>query len=124
MTLNINENGTIYIRQGDSGEIVISGLDTSKNYSVYFAIKNEKRETIGDEICVNSNYLPKVKFSLTSTFTDLLKVPNDEDFEIYYYGIKLCEGDTMEDTLLIGNSDIGEKNHLIVYPKIVEGKNG
>lgn len=123
MALNIDENGTIFIHQGDSGEVVISGLNTSKNFSVYFAVKNDKRETIGDEICVNSNYHSSVTFFLSSDFTDLLTVPVDEEYAIYYYGIKLCEGDTVEDTLFIANSDYGQLNYIVVFPKIVEGYN-
>lgn len=124
MALTINENGTIFIHQGDSGEVVISGLNPAKNYEVYFAVKNEKRETVGDEICVNSNYGSSVTFSLSSNFTDLLKVPIDEDYAIYYYGVKICEGDSTEDTLFIANSDYGQLNYIVVFPKIVEGGNG
>lgn len=123
MALTIDENGTIFIRQGDSGEVVISGLNTSKNYSVYFAVKNEKRKTVGDEICVNSNYASSVTFSLSSDFTDLFTVPADEDYAIYYYGVKLCEGDSVEDTLFIANSDYGQLNYIVVFPKMVEGSN-
>jgi len=123
MTLNIDENGTIFIHQGDSGEVVISGLDTTKNYSVYFAVKNNKRETVGDELCVSSNYQPSVTFFLSADFTDLFTVPPEEDSAIYYYGIKLCEGDSVEDTLFIANSGYGQMNYIIVFPKIVEGRN-
>ena len=33
MSLNIDEKGNIYIYSGDSGEIVVSGLPTDKNYT-------------------------------------------------------------------------------------------
>ncbi len=121
MSLTIDENGTIYIYQGDSGEIVISGLNPLKNYKVYFAVKNSNRETIGNEISVNSNYKTSVTFYLSGEFTDLLTVPKSDDYAQYYYGIKLCDGETIEDTLFIANSDYGQLNYIIVYPKIVEG---
>ncbi len=124
MSLSISKDGTISIHQGDSGKITISGLDTSKNYSVYFAVKNRKRETVGDEICVNSNFMSKVTFFITSDFSDLLTVPLDEDYETYYYGIKLCDNESEEDTLFVANADYGRMNYILVYPKIVEGKNG
>ena len=47
MSLSIDEDGTIYIHQGDSGEIVVSGIPTDKDYTVYFAIKDKDRKTIG-----------------------------------------------------------------------------
>lgn len=39
MALYIDKNGTISLIQGDSGEIVVYGLDTNSNYDVYFAIQ-------------------------------------------------------------------------------------
>ena len=44
MSLNIDENGTITLYQGDSGEIAVSGLDETKNYVVYFAIQDKQRK--------------------------------------------------------------------------------
>ena len=32
MSLYIDEDGTITLVQGDSGEIIVSGLDKNKNY--------------------------------------------------------------------------------------------
>lgn len=120
MALSIDENGTIYIHRGDSGVIYIEGLSTDDDYQVYFAIKNKKRETIGRELMVNSNYKSGVKFILTSAFTDLLTVPDNEYYEVYHYGIKICSDNT-EDTLFVVNTGWGEFNNIIVYPKIVEG---
>lgn len=121
MAINIDKNGTIFIHQGDSGDIVVSGINTDKDYSVYFAVKNSKRETIGTELVTNSNNNPFVTFNLTSDFTDLLTVSSQEDFAIYHYGIKLCYGDSIEDTLNVKNKTFGQLNNIVVYPKIVEG---
>ena len=123
MALNIDENGTIYIYQGDSGDIVVSGLSTDKDYQVYFSVKNSKRETIGSELMVNSNYRSSVTFSLTSDFTNLFVVPEDEEFMVYNYGLKMCFDDTIEDTLLVANAEYGQLNNIIVFPKRVEGYN-
>lgn len=38
MAFNIDENGNITLIQGDSGSLVINGLKTDKNYTVFFAI--------------------------------------------------------------------------------------
>ena len=51
----------------------------------------------------------------------LLTVPQNASCEIYYYGVKLCSDSTFEDTLLIGNGDIGSLNTITVFPKKVEG---
>lgn len=121
MALNIGENGDVYIYQGDTGEIVITGLPTDKDYIVFLTIKDLKRKTIGSELSINSNYKSFVKFILSSAFTDLLVVPEDEDNAIYTYGIKLCDGQGREDTLFVEKTTFGEPNRVIVYPKKVEG---
>lgn len=121
MALNIDENGTIYIHQGDTGEIVVSGISTDKDYTVFFAIKNLDRKTIGPELSVKSNYKSSVTFVLSGSYTDMLTVPDDEDFAIYHYGLKMCSDNSVEDTLFVVNSDYGQPNVVIVYPKKVEG---
>ena len=120
MSLYIDENGVISLIHGDSGEIVVYGLDTNSNYDVYFAIQNLKRQPIASELKVQSNFSDMVTFVLTSEFTDLLTVPKNKEYEVYRYGMKICTP-TTEDTVLIGNNDYGSVNQLIVYPKIVEG---
>lgn len=120
MSLYIDEEGTISLVQGDSGEIIVSGIDTNSNYDVYFAIQTRKRQPVASELKVQSNYSDMVTFVLTAEFTDLLTVPKNKEYEIYNYGIKLCTTDS-EDTVLIANNNYGSVNQLIVYPKIVEG---
>ena len=121
MAFTIDENGNITMVQGDSVQLVINGLNTDKNYSVYFAIQDENRKPIGNEISVDSNGSPIVIFVLTSTLTDLLTVKNNEENAIYYYGVKTCTADGFEDTLTIGSGDMGDRNTITVYPKKVEG---
>ena len=59
---------------------------------------------------------------MTSAFTDLLTVPLNKPFEIYYYGIKVCESDTeIEDTLFIADGTYGDLNRVVVYPRKVKG---
>ena len=122
MSLNINEQGNITLYQGDSGEIVVSGLDTSKNYTVYLAILDEKGNLVGNELQVTSNKNDFVVFSLTADFTDLLKVPKGKNYALYTYGIKVCDTETKtEDTLIIEGSNYGDKNLIIVYSRKVMG---
>ena len=122
MSLNINEQGNITLYQGDSGEIVVSGLDTSKNYTVYLAILDEKGNLVGNELQVTSNKSDFVVFSLTADFTDLLKVSRGKNYALYTYGIKVCDTETKtEDTLIVENGNYGDKNLIIVYPRKVMG---
>ena len=102
--------------------IVISGFDTKKKYIVYFAIQDSKRNLIGEELQVSLNDSDTVTFVLTSDYTDLLTVPKNKPFEIYYYGIKACENESSnEDTLFIADSTYGDLNQIIVYPRKVKG---
>ena len=122
MALIIDEKGTVTLYQGDSGEIKISGLNPVKNYIVYFAIQDEKRNLIGSELQVAANKTEFVTFFLTSDYTDLLKVPANKSYEIYTYGVKVCdENNNTEDTLFIGNCTYGDQNQIIVYPRKVVG---
>lgn len=122
MAFIVDENGNITLVQGDTGEYVVSGLPNDKQtYVLYLAITDEKRNPIGDEIYVPTLGSTSVTFTFTSTLTDLLTVKPKEDTATYNFGIKLCDGTTLEDTLLLGNSQIGDVNTITVYPKKVEG---
>lgn len=121
MAFKIDENGNITLIQGDSGTLYINGLNTDKNYIIYLAIQDKNRQPVGSELYVNSNKASSVVFELTGEYTDLMTVPKNETFETYYYGIKQCSDDGLENTLLIGNSEIGYQNTITVFPKKVEG---
>lgn len=121
MAFRIDENGNITMVQGDTGRLVVNGLNTDQNYTVYFAIQDENRRPIGNEVSVQSNMQPTVVFELASQLTDLLEVAEDEETHTYYYGVKTCTAGGFEDTLSIGDSDMGDKNTITVYPKKVEG---
>ena len=124
MSLIIDNDGTISLYQGDSGELTVYGLDSAKNYTVYFAIQDGKRNLIGNELSVSVNNSDTVTFVLTPTYTDLLTVSPNKPYEIYYYGIKACESDTTkEDTLFIADNTYGDLNRIIVYPRKVSGAN-
>ena len=118
-----DDDGTIILYQGDSGEITVSGLDSSKSYTVYFAIQDEKRNKIGNELQVSANQTETVTFILTAAFTDLLTVPANQPYKVYYYGIKACSADedAVEDTLFVAGSNYGDVNRIIVYPRKVMG---
>ena len=122
MSLIVDSDGTISLYQGDSGELVIYGLDEKKNYTVYLAIQDKNREIIGEELQVSVNNSDNVTFVFSPKFTDLLEVPKTKPYEIYFYGIKACEVDnSKEDTLFIGDNTYGDLNRIIVYPRKGKG---
>lgn len=122
MSLIIDTDGTISLYQGDSGELVVSGLDNNKNYTVYFAIQDIDRNIIGEELQVAVTNSDTVTFILTPEYTDLLKVPKQKPYEIYFYGIKACETDSnIENTMFVADTTFGDLNRIVVYPRKVKG---
>jgi len=122
MSLIIEKDGTISLYQGDSGELVVSGLDSQKNYTVCFAIQDAERNLIGEELQVAVTNSDTVTFMLTPDYTDLLIVPKNKPFEVYFYGIKACEAENnIENTMFIADSTYGDLNRIIVYPRKVKG---
>lgn len=122
MSLIIDNDGTISLYQGDSGELVVSGLDDNKNYTVFFAIQDSDRNIVGEELQVAVTDSDTVTFVLTPEYTDLLKVPKQKPYEIYFYGIKACEMDkNIENTMFIADTTYGDLNRIIVYPRKVKG---
>lgn len=122
MSLIIDNDGTITLYQGDSGELVVSGLDKAKNYTVYFAIQDINRNLIGEELQVAVTNSDTVTFILTPEYTNLLVVPKNKPYEIFFYGIKACEVESnIENTMFIAESTYGDLNRIIVYPQKVKG---
>lgn len=122
MAFTIDKNGNMTIIQGDSVELNINGLPVDQNYKIYFAIQNEERVPIGQEIVVESNRQSTVTIKLVGNYTNLLTVADDVKSAKYYYGVKMCsETDNTEDTLLLGDSVIGGLNTITVFPRKVEG---
>ena len=122
MAYIVETNGNITLVQGDSIEIVVNGIPTDQNYQVYFAAQDEERKPIGNEIMVESLGASSVVIKLLGNYTNLFTVNEDSKSQRYYYGIKLCSvDDNTEDTLLLGESQIGGLNTITVYPRKVEG---
>lgn len=122
MAFEVDELGNITLVQGDSGKLVVNGLDTLKNYTVFFAIQDKNRKPIGSELSVDSNNASSIVFEIKGSLTNLLTVNKKNETETYYYGVKVCNNeDGFEDTLVIGNSEMGDLNTITVYPRKVEG---
>jgi hypothetical protein len=119
---HIDEKGNIFLRQGDTFELVLDGLSDDQNYRVFFAAQDAERNPIGNEIEVETKGATSVTIFLDAGFTDLLTVEEGAKAQIYYYGVKMCsDTDNTEDTLLLGNSTIGGLNIITVFPRKVEG---
>ena len=120
--LNIDNDGTISLYQGDSGEITIYGLDETTGYTVYFAVQDEKRNPVGEELQVSVSNSGTATIVLTPDYTDLLTVPKNKPYKVYYYGLKVCiTSSSIEDTLFISDGTYGDLNRIIVYPRKVQG---
>lgn len=108
--------------QGDSIEFFVNNLPTDQNYIVYFAVQDENRNQIGEEIPFESKSSSTVTIKISGRFTDLLTVSEDSKNQRYYYGIKICSEDgSKEETLLIGGKKIGDLNIMTVYPRKAKG---
>jgi hypothetical protein len=122
--LTIDNDGTISLYQGDSGEIVVHGLNENTDCTVYFGIQYEKRNTVGEELQISVSNSDSATFILTPEYTDSLTVPVNKPYKIYYYGIKVCvSASSIEDTLFVANGTYGDLNKIIVYPRKVKGTN-
>lgn len=122
MPFIVDNEGNITLVQGDSGEITFDNIPTDRNYLVCFAIQNNKRQFIGEQIPVFSNGEKTVVINIPSSLTDLLVVKSGQETAEYYYGVKICDENTgLEDTMILGDKDIGSLNIITVYPKKVEG---
>ena len=120
MSLNIDEKGNVYIYSGDSGEIVVSGLPTDKNYNVYFMIKDLKNRVVANILEVKSNFNSAVTFIITSEFSKNLTVPKNEEIGFYNYGIKTVDDEGVENTLFVEGCCYEDSNMVLVFPEKVE----
>lgn len=114
--------GRITLYQGDSLMFVVTDLPDDEDYQIFFGFYDINRKLIGQEMPIQSNGSSTAIIYVSASLTDLLKVDESEEFATYYYGLKICNPKTgYEDTLIIGNKEIGDLNEVTVYPKQVEG---
>jgi hypothetical protein len=122
MADTFNENGNFEIYQGDSYKIGVNDLPTDENYTVFYAVYDEERNQIGDELSIETFGAESVVIKVLGAHSDLYIVPEDKKSQKYYYGLKLClAADGTEMTLDIGNSKKGDLNVITVFPRKVKG---
>lgn len=121
MTL-LNEGKNLFIRQGDTGNVVYKNLPTDKNYTVYHSIYDpDTYKILGEIQGTFTQASGSVVFSFGTTYTDTLPVGEWE------YGLKICSNGT-EDTIL-PRAYTNEQGELIrepaplfiVWDKVTEG---
>ena len=117
--------GNITCFQGDSGELYIYNApdDAVISFSVYDSNRNIKFEIFQD---TNNKDETTTRIFIPADKTDELTVQKRNEYEEYYFGIKLTKmnnGERIEKTYLIGESTIDDLNTIYVYPKRNEGKN-
>lgn len=109
--------GDMTVRQGDTYTFIVSGI--TDEWTVYYSVYRKSDRKIIFEIDATPQN-EETTFNISAALSNLLTVPDEKKTEIYYYGIKRCK-DGVEDTVLIGNKEVGELNKLLVYPLITEG---
>jgi hypothetical protein len=117
----IDEKGNIFLRQGDTFELVLDDINDDQNYRVFFAVQDAERNPVGNEIEVETKGSSNVTIFLDAGLTDLFTVEEGAKSQIYYYGIKMCSTASInqtETTLILGDSEI---NTITVYPRKVKG---
>lgn len=121
MALDIYEDSSIDIYQGDSGSIFVHNLNKDKNYKVYLGVQDKKRSFIFEKT-IEANSVEFVEIKILPTDSQLLTVPINKNFETYYYGVKVEEvGTTNSDTMFISNGTYGDLTEMRVYPKKAKG---
>jgi hypothetical protein len=88
-----DDSHNIWIRKGDSGNIVFNGIPTDANYTVALSVFNPSNNKLIKQFVEYSAFNPSVKFSKTAKDIDELPVGE------HAYALKLCNGD-MEDTVI------------------------
>lgn len=122
MAFIVSNEGNITLVQGDSGELTVTNIPGDRNYKIYFAVQDENRNPVGQEVMIESNYSNTVVIFISGGLTDLLEVPVGDETATYYYGVKLCyTEDLLEDTLMLGGASVASKNTITVYPRKVVG---
>lgn len=119
MSIQKDEQGNIVIRQGDAGRIFFNGFSTDKNYTVYFSVVDENRNLMFPELVTTTNNTPTASFYLDSDSTKLLTVPEDEEIQTYYWGLKYVETGSDEENTVFPK--MFQKCLLLVCPQYTEG---
>lgn len=107
--------GNMVTRQGDTFSLSVTGI--TDDWTVYFSVYKDR------EILFEVHKTPVdglTTFNISAFNSNKMTVPTGKKYETYYYGIKRCK-DGIEDTVIVGNKQVGELNKITVYPLTTEG---
>lgn len=118
-------SGNIITRQGDTFyiDLELSEEETLQGGTLYVQIINEKRQQmLPNEVTYDVvAYQTTIRIPVSASNSDLLTVKRSEDYAKYYYAVKHCSMLGIEDTWIIGGSDLSELPTITVCPKVVNG---
>lgn len=117
----VDNKYNIFVRQGDSGAVVIKGIPDDNTYKVSLGIVDPDSGSIVKEISTYASSVTQVAINITTQQTESLNVGK------YLYGIKLTVGDS--ETTVIPNAyknaggclSIPLPPTFNILPKLVEG---
>lgn len=120
-----DSSGNIITRQGDTFyiDLELSEEESLQGGTLYVQIINEKRQQmLPNEVTYDVvPYQTTIRIPVSASNSDLLTVKRSEDYAEYYYAVKHCSMLGIEDTWVIGGSDLSELPTITVYPKVVNG---
>lgn len=117
----VDEKNNIFVRQGDSGSVLVKGVPTDFNYKVSLGIVDPESGNIVKEISANSLTSSSVSIPISTSDTESLGEGR------FLYGIKLTNG--ANETTVIPNPlknqggclNVPYPPYFTVLPKLVEG---
>lgn len=128
MAIFVGKDGSIKIYRGDSGNVKVSGFPEGSSYLVSFAITDPSTGEIILERDVRNEGSASVIFSFAPEEIEVMMVDVGAKYRIYNYGIKLCDDNGREDTLIpkvtmdaAGNPVFSKPAKIYCYPKYAEG---
>lgn len=124
MVLNgvyVDSEKNIYVRQGDSGTITLTGIPTDENYKLSLGVFNPLNQEIVAETSSQSNSMATASLTISAAMTNSL--PSGK----YFYAIKLSSGANEQTVLpqpiIDSDNNVTMVNAPFFYvrPKLVEG---
>lgn len=117
----VDEKFNVFVREGDSGSLIVNNVPTDANYKVSLGIVDPESGNIVKEISSNSMTSSSVAINISVSDTESIGEGK------YLYGIKLTNG--TNETTVIPNAYRNQGGCLTVQfpptfnvlPKLVEG---
>lgn len=122
MSIFVSNNGDITLYNGDTGNIIFSGLPKDRNYTCYFSVNNDETGAIlKEKIAADFNILSgSARVTIDETFSNSLPIGE------WSYSFKMCydnSENTFIPTIQVINGKVVRKNPpaFIVLDRRAEG---